>query len=431
MQKQSTEHLTEELSQRLEAIDRQIAEQKSGQTPDRTLERSPDLPPEPSPDSPTEDLTELPTTVAGSPILPNLPAQPTVPPNLPAQPTVPPLPPTTSQPLDRRRFPLGNIILTLMVVLAAAAGVALARVAPITAFDWGALFQGKDSRAVFLEGLSRKLTKPYQILIVGVDRVPEATLDSPESFNGRSDTMFLVRFDPGANQPDSSIVDKKRGINLLSIPRDTQIQLPQYGMVKINAANVYGGAALAKEAVKETLGGVAIDRYVRVDPAALVALVDALGGVEIDVPNQMRYVDKTQKLDINLEPGKQMLNGKQAEGFARFRHDEDGDIGRIKRQQILLKAIKARFSDPMLLLRLPDLINLIQQHINTDLSLEEMLSIAALGATLKPEQIETLTLPGRPSEDYEFDSSYWLVDPAQVDAMIKGKFTLDPKLPPQ
>jgi polyisoprenyl-teichoic acid--peptidoglycan teichoic acid transferase len=329
----------------------------------------------------------------------------------------------------KRHLSLGKFVFTLAMTLSCSAGVMLARVAPITAFDWAALLRGQDSKEIFLEGLSRKLTKPYQILVIGVDKVPGAAPDSPEAFNGRSDTMLLVGFDPGANQPASKTLDQKRGINLLSIPRDTQITLPQYGVVKINAANVYGGAPLAQEAVKEALDGVKIDRYVRVDTAGLIALVDALGGVEVDVPKPMRYVDKTQKLDIDLQPGRQVLNGIQAEGFARFRHDEEGDIGRIKRQQVLLKGIKAKFTDPILLLKLPDLIALMRQHVDTNLNLEEMLAIAAFGATVKPEQVKTLTLPGRPSEDYEFETSYWLTDPAQITKTIKGKFQVDQPAP--
>jgi LCP family protein required for cell wall assembly len=262
-----------------------------------------------------------------------------------------------------------------------------------------------------MEGLGRKLERPYQILVMGVDRVLDAPMGSPASFNGRSDSMLLIRVDPS-----------DRTVNILSIPRDTQVPIPNYGVTKINAANVYGGATLAQEVVSDKLNGVQIDRYVRLDTSGLSALVDALGGVEVNVPKRMKYVDKTQKLNIDLYAGKQTLNGEQAEGFARFRHDEEGDIGRVQRQQIILKAIKSKISNPAVVFRFPEIIGVMQKHIDSSLSFDEMVAIATFSVSLKPEQIETNSLKGRPSEANEFRFSYWIVNPAQVDQAIKGKF---------
>jgi polyisoprenyl-teichoic acid--peptidoglycan teichoic acid transferase len=311
----------------------------------------------------------------------------------------------------RKRFGFGKALLVLALLTSVTAGAMLARLAPLTSFDWGGLLRGRNLQEVIVEGLGRKLSRPYQVLIMGVDRVPDAAPNSPESFNGRSDTVMLARFDP-----------KTRSLKLLSIPRDTQVQIPQYGLEKINAANVFGGSNLAISTVRENFGNVQIDRYVRIDTSGLVALIDALGGVEVNVPKRLRYEDKTQKLSINLQPGLQTLNGKQAEGFARFRNDEEGDIGRIRRQQILLKAIEKKITDPWLVIRLPQLVGMMQRYVDTNLNPDEITALATFSLTLKPNSVKTLTLPGRPSADYEFNTSYWIVDPEDVARIVGGNF---------
>ena len=311
-----------------------------------------------------------------------------------------------------KRIPFAKIGFALSLLISVSAGALLGRIVPINALDWGGLLTGRKPEEVLIEGLGRKLDRPYQILVMGVDRVLDAPIGSPESFNGRSDSMLLIRFDPS-----------DRSVKMLSIPRDTQVPIPNYGVTKINAANVYGGAALAQEVISEKLNNIEIDRYVRVDTSGLSALVDAVGGVEVNVPKRMKYVDKTQKLNIDLYAGVQTLNGELAEGFSRFRYDEEADIGRIKRQQIILKAIKTKLASPMVVFRLPDLINVMQKHVDSSLSFDEMMAIATFSITLKPEQIQSSSLKGRPSEPNEFRFSYWIVSPNDVDQAIANKFT--------
>ncbi|MFZ4556433.1 MAG: LCP family protein [Pseudanabaena sp.] len=313
--------------------------------------------------------------------------------------------------LKTKGISFAKISFTLFLLLSVGVGAALSRIVPINALDWGGLLTGRKPEEVLMEGLGRKLEQPYQILVMGVDRVLEAPMGSPASFNGRSDSMLLIRLDPS-----------DRTVHILSIPRDTQVPIPNYGVTKINAANVYGGAALAQEVVSNKLNGVQIDKYLRVDTSGLSALVDVIGGVEVDVPKRMKYVDKTQKLNIDLYAGKQTLNGEQAEGFARFRNDEEGDIGRIQRQQIVLKAIKSKIANPVIVFRFPEIIGVMQKHIDSSLSFDEMVAIATFSVSLKPENIVTNSLKGRPSELNEFRYSYWMVNPDQVDEAIAGKF---------
>lgn len=328
--------------------------------------------------------------------------------DLPINPPQPTLIKTTNK---IKRIPFAKIGFTLSLLVSVGAGAFLGRIIPINALDWGGLLSGRKPEEVLMEGLGRKLERPYQILVMGIDRVLDAPFGSPASFNGRSDSMLLIRFDP---------ID--RSVQMLSIPRDTQVPIPDYGVTKINAANVYGGASLAQNVVSEKLNGVEIDRYVRVDTSGLSALVDALGGIEVNVPKRMRYKDNTQKLNIDLYAGVQTLKGEQAEGFSRFRNDEEGDIGRIKRQQIVLKAVKAKIANPAVVLHLPDLINVMQKHMDSNLSFDEMMAIATFSMTLNPEQIQSASLKGRTSEPNEFRFSYWIVSPEDVDQAIADKF---------
>lgn len=262
-----------------------------------------------------------------------------------------------------------------------------------------------------------KMTRPVNILVMGVDRVPDAPTDSPAGLNGRSDTLLLLRLDPSDNS-----------VKMLSIPRDTHVDNPFLSIDKINQANADGGAALAAEVVSSTLDGVQIDRYVRVTTEAFRQLVDLVGGVEVFVPIKMHYKDVTQRLEINLEPGLQTLNGEQAEQFARFRQDENGDIGRVQRQQLLLKAVRQRLTNPSILPRLPQIMSVMKNYVDTNINWEEMLALAKFGLNLQQTDIKMVMLPGRFSEIGEFGGrSYWVVDGEKRDRIMQEYFGVEVK----
>jgi LCP family protein required for cell wall assembly len=247
---------------------------------------------------------------------------------------------------------------------------------------------------------------------MGVDRVLDASPGSPEALNGRSDTLLLLRFNPSDHS-----------VRMLSIPRDTRVNLPSVGYGKINDANVRGGAKLAMQVVSETLNQVPIDRYLRVTTDAFKRIVDLVGGVEVYVAQPMVYRDDTQKLDINLAMGLQTLNGDQAEQFARFRKDQFGDIGRVQRQQILLKALQQRLTHPTILPRIPEALNIMGEEVDTNLSLEEWLALANFGLGLSRENLKMVMLPGRFSRPEEFDSrSYWILSETGRDRVLASYF---------
>jgi polyisoprenyl-teichoic acid--peptidoglycan teichoic acid transferase len=260
-------------------------------------------------------------------------------------------------------------------------------------------------------GLGYHISRPVNVLVMGIDRVPGAKPGTPEIFTGRSDSMLLIRVDPDKN-----------ALSLLSIPRDTQVDMAGT-ITKINDANVQGGAKLAAQTVSANLGGVKIDRYVRVSTEAFREFVNLLGGLEVYVPARMQYEDKTQKLKIDLQVGWQHLTGEQAEQFARFRADGFGDIGRVQRQQELLKAVRKKLLNPLIIPRLPALISEMQQYVDTNLTREEMLALLGTGRRLS-SRLKMVMLPGRFSGVNEFRASYWLMDPAGRDRVLQQYFGL-------
>ncbi|PSB32426.1 LCP family protein [Stenomitos frigidus] len=311
---------------------------------------------------------------------------------------------------------LKRLTLVAVAALSTAIGITVALVLPLPT---GSALNQKGAQPsdknLWQSGFQYQVGRPVNILVMGIDRVPGAKSGSKELFNGRSDTMLMLRVDP----TDDSV-------KLLSVPRDTQVDIPNVGVTKINDANVRGGAELAAKTVSGVLNGITIDRYVRVDTEAFRELVDQLGGVEVYVPEAMSYVDKTQKLTINLAAGLQTLNGNQAEQFARFRHDAYGDIGRVQRQQTLLKALLKRVTNPAVIPRLPGLVSAMQKYIDTNLSVEEMLALTGAGRQLSQGNFKMVMLPGRFSTPTEFNASYWIMNPEGRDRVMKQYFNIDP-----
>ncbi|MEG4958727.1 MULTISPECIES: LCP family protein [unclassified Microcoleus] len=252
-----------------------------------------------------------------------------------------------------------------------------------------------------------RLSRPVNILILGIDRVPEAAANGPKIFEGRSDTILLLHLDP-----------RDKSISLLSVPRDTQVEVPGISFSKISEANATGGAALATRLVSSMLNNTRIERYVRVSSNAFRELVDLLGGVEVFVPRAMSYTDTAQKLKINLAKGWQTLSGEQAEQFARFRNDGLGDIGRIQRQQSLIQAIRNRLASPSVLVRLPQIIRLMQKYVDTNLNYEEILTLANFGLQLERDTFKMVMLPGSSSSQQGDLTSYWILDAIGVDRIM-------------
>ena len=273
-----------------------------------------------------------------------------------------------------------------------------------------------------------QLTRPVNILLMGMSVLPPDVQNPPSdsknlsylpqinSFDGLSDVMLLIKFDP-----------ETKKIVMLSVPRDTRTEIEGYGVKKINAANAEGGPALTAKTVSNLLGGVGIDRYIRINVLGVSKLIEALGGVNIYVPKNMKYRDDSQHLYINLKAGQQHLNGEQALQLLRYRHDELGDIGRIQRQQMVLRSLIEQTLNPTTITKLPDILNVVKENIDTNLSVEELVALVGFGSKINRSNMQMLMLPGRFSENHEFDASYWVPDGRNIAKVMTQHFGLEAK----
>lgn len=267
-----------------------------------------------------------------------------------------------------------------------------------------------------------RLTRPVNILVLGVkvlttdvNEVPPELQDVGyhalvNSFDGLSDSMLLLRFNPQTEQ-----------LVVLSLPRDTRTYV-RGRLTKLNEANRDGGPALAAESVSDLLGGVAIDRYVRINVQGVEKLIDALGGVTVNVPQDMKYQDDSQHLYINLKAGEQTLDGNKALQFLRFRYDSQGDIGRVQRQQMFMRALAEQTLNPATITRLPKILSVVQSNVDTNLTVEELLALVGYGAQINRSNVQMLMLPGTFSRPQDYQASYWLPSYNEIDGMVDQYF---------
>jgi LCP family protein required for cell wall assembly len=266
-----------------------------------------------------------------------------------------------------------------------------------------------------------QLSRPVNILVLGTKVLTSDVQSKPKenesyfslvnSVSGLTDTMMLVRLDPTQNK-----------LSVLSIPRDTQAEIRDHGLRKINEANALGGPSLAAESTSHLLGDVPIDRYLRVNVQAIEKLVDALGGVTVYVPKDMKYQDDSQHLYINLKEGKQHLDGDKTLQLLRFRKDNLGDIGRIQRQQMVTRALVEQALKPQTLLKIPDILSILQAYIDTNLTTEELFAIAGMAAQTKRNDVQMLMLPGDFSSNGRREVSYWLPNQRKIQTLMTQYF---------
>ena len=271
-----------------------------------------------------------------------------------------------------------------------------------------------------------ELTRPVNLLVMGMSVLPSDLINPPtqlqhlgyepqvNSFDGLADVMILIKFDPATKK-----------IAMLSIPRDTRTEVIGYGEKKLNAANVDGGPALTAQSVSQLLGDITIDRYIRINVLGVGKLIDALGGVTVNVPKDLRYQDDSQRLYINLKAGEQHLDGDQALQLLRFRHDELGDIGRVQRQQTVIRALIDQTLNPVTLTQLPKILNLVKENIDTNLTIEELLALAGFGVRVNRSNMHMLMLPGRFSQPGEYLASYWIPDETGISRMMYQHFGVE------
>lgn len=273
---------------------------------------------------------------------------------------------------------------------------------------WGITGEDEIKRA----GVPVQPNERVNVLVLGVDKEGE-----------RSDTMILVSIDP-----------QQKKIGALWIPRDTRAKIAGKGTLeKIAHAHAYdtkemSGTQRSVQTVEDLLG-VPVHHYVKVNFKGFVKVIDALGGVDMDVKRRMAYHDPYQDLHIDLAPGFQHLDGQKALWFVRWRESNDGksgyengDIGRIETQRQFADALTKKIFSAGTILKLPILATTLSQYVKTDLQPGDMVALASLVSKMNREDIKTGIIPG--DDRYIDGISYRVPDPAGmqkvVDDLIRG-----------
>ena len=222
----------------------------------------------------------------------------------------------------------------------------------------------------------------YTFLVAGKDKA-----------SGNTDTIMLVRLDIG-----------KKNIRILNIPRDTMLDTDRKSK-KINSSYLIGGIEQFEKDVA-SLTGFYVNRYLIFNIEGVEKVIDEIGGVYFDVPRNMNYEDPTQDLYIHIKKGYQHLDGKQAVNLARFRSYPEGDIDRIAMQQKLLIELAKQALKPENILKIPELVAIIKENVETDIDMNEMLWLANEAKNIPLRGIETDMVPGVASTIDNI--SYWL-----------------------
>jgi LCP family protein required for cell wall assembly len=244
-------------------------------------------------------------------------------------------------------------------------------------------------------------SQPVNILLMGSDARPGEKID----IGVRPDALAVLHLDPN----DGSC-------RLLSIPRDTRVDVPGTGMTKINHALMVGGVDLQRQTIENFLG-VELDNFALIDFVGAAQLIDAFGGVTVTIPQSFTFGP------VNFVAGDMKLDGAQAVWYSRYRGGPDGDFGRQQRQQDLIKAVLHQAENINASAVATALWTSLTDHFRTDLSVKELIAIATTYRdTCTAETIEMDHLNGTTATFtdpiFGVDLSYVIIDPQEVQAKV-------------
>ena len=275
----------------------------------------------------------------------------------------------------KRKLRKGRAFLTIFILLAIIAGVY-----SYNQYKEGQKLASNATKKVEqFKGDAQTKSNIENILLLGVDSRGEV--------RSRTDSMILVSWNKDTND-----------VKMVSIMRDIYANIPGYQSYKLNTAYYLGGVQLLKDTLKNTFD-VEINHYALIDFKSFEKLVDivAPNGVKVYVDHDM-----SENIGVSLKKGEQRLNGKELLGFARFRHDNLGDFGRVDRQQKALEALKKEALSPKNYKNYPKLLGAVQGYVQSDMTdsqeLGYMFSIIKGGSP----NIQRLTIPVEHSYDYGF-----------------------------
>lgn len=322
------------------------------------------------------------------------------------------------------------IILVALLVIFSSSGLGLAKSLGYNVLNNNPFQSPKYTRLSDKTKLNNSATleDTINILIFGIDKNEER---SQTATIFRPDTIMLA-----------SINSKEKTIKLISIPRDSRVDIYNTGgRDKVNSCFYYAslglnetdaanqdklfdtGVTYLKNTVSDILGGVQIDYYLGIDMDALPKIADVMGGVTIDVHQDLYAHNGHDTSQVVIKKGTQVLNGDQLLYYSRYRAYVDGDIGRVQIQQKIMKAIFTEFKNKGTFSQIPQIYNLVQSMVETDLQFAQ---IASLGLSFKDfniDDLQTYTLPG------DFGNlggvSYWIVNQSERVTFIKELFNID------
>ncbi|MCM3023136.1 LCP family protein [Heyndrickxia ginsengihumi] len=274
----------------------------------------------------------------------------------------------TKKKKKRRKLRYKRIFLLLfLIIILGGAGYAGAQY-------YQGLHSAKTSEALNTDNIKFNGTKDangrINILLLGIDTRGEK--------QSRTDTMMIAQIDP-----------KTHKVKLVSLMRDMYVEIPGYDNYKLNTAYFLGGPELLRQTIKHNFD-IDIQYYALVDFKSFVKVVDTLApeGIKINVEHEM-----SKNIGMTLHPGLQTMHGKQLLAYARFRKDAEGDFGRVRRQQTVLKALEKEAISVNGFAKAPKLLGTIQPYIATNMSKMDILGLVKdvlMGGT---PDVKTLTVP--------------------------------------
>ena len=293
------------------------------------------------------------------------------------------------------RFTLGALIIVMVSAAATSSSILIFIDSVAKALSHNNVLQNKVER--FLA--TTHGGEPQNILILGSDK--RASLPGDP---GRSDTTMLLRLDPDRN-----------AIALMSIPRDLKVEIPGVGTEKFNAAYTYGGPKLTLQVVKE-LTGLPINHVVNVDFLGFVQAVYAIGCVYVDIDRRYYHSNaesSEEYAEINVQPGYQLMCGKKALQYVRYRHT-DTDLVRAARQQDFLSAARQRVPVEDLVLGRNDLLDIFTEYTTSDISdTETMIEVLKLFIASRNAEIHEVHFPA------ELGPSYVTASPEAIEGAVE------------
>ncbi|HHW48135.1 MAG TPA: LCP family protein [Clostridiaceae bacterium] len=241
------------------------------------------------------------------------------------------------------------------------------------------------------------------LLVLGLDEYEE-----------RADSIIILNYSPDAVK-----------LNILSIARDTRVFVDGKP-VKINSLIAMGGEQKMIDII-EKITGLNINYYITLNFEGFRKIIDTLGGVRVNVPFNMNYDDPTQNLHIHLRKGVQILNGREAEQYVRFRKGNndrqgyaDGDLGRIKAQQEFIKSFIEQKLKLKYITKVDDIFLILRKYMRTNIKLGDIKHYIGSVKNLRNEDINAYTIPGRAK--YIDGQSYFIINRSEVKRLIDEKF---------